>query len=104
MDRIIAEVWPHVTCRPQGGRTSGWKRSGGRVVLEAVRHELQRRRREELKRSLRSPHPESEQLAEQGFDDWAGSLPVEDVADLVDLTAGTSVRWVPGEGWVEPRR
>ncbi len=71
-------------------------------MLEAVRHELQRRRREELQRSLRSPHPESEQLAEAGFDEWADSLPAEDAADLVDIEAGKPVRWVPGQGWVEP--
>ena len=80
------------------------EKNRSRFVLEAVRHELQRRRREQLKRSLRSPHPESEQLAEQGFEDWAGSLPAEDAADLVDLKAGTPVRWVPGEGWMEARK
>lgn len=72
-----------------------------RFVLEAVRHELKRRRRKELKRSLHNPHPESEQLAEAGFDDWASRLPDEDAGDLVDLQAGTPVRWIPGEGWVE---
>jgi len=77
------------------------EKNRSKFVLEAVRHELKRRRREDLQRSLRSPHPESEQLAKEGFDEWAGSLPEEDVADLVDLKAGTPVRWVPGEGWVE---
>jgi hypothetical protein len=75
-----------------------------RFVLEAVRHELRLRRRAELRRSLRSPHPEGEQLAEAGFVDWAESLPDEDAAGLVDMKAGTPVRWVPGEGWVEKRR
>jgi hypothetical protein len=30
-------------------------------------------------------------------------LPEEDTAALVDASAGTSVRWVLGEGWVEGR-
>ena len=64
-------------------------------------HELHRRQREEIQRSLRAPHPESEQLAETGFDEWAACLPAEDAADLVDVDAGKPVRWVPGEGWVE---
>jgi Arc/MetJ-type ribon-helix-helix transcriptional regulator len=79
------------------------EKNRSKFVLDAVRHELQRRRREELQRSLRSPHSESEQLAEAGFDEWASGLPDED-ADLVDVAAGTPVRWVPGEGWVEGRK
>ena len=72
-----------------------------KFILDAVHHELQRRRREELQRSLRQPQPESAGLAEVGFDEWARSLPAEDVTALVDMQAGTPVRWVPGEGWVE---
>ncbi|HUG52840.1 MAG TPA: ribbon-helix-helix domain-containing protein [Vicinamibacteria bacterium] len=77
------------------------EKNRSKFVLEAVRHELKRRRRQDLQRSLRSPHPESEHLAEAGFGDWASGLPEEDAADLVDMKAGTPVRWVPGEGWVE---
>ncbi len=77
------------------------EKNRSKFVLEAVRHELLRRRREDLHRSLRSPHHESEQLAEAGFDEWAGSLLAEDAADLVDMRAGTNVRWVHGKGWVE---
>jgi Arc/MetJ-type ribon-helix-helix transcriptional regulator len=74
-----------------------------KFVLEAVRQELRRRRRDELKRSLRSPHPESKRLADAGFDEWAKGLPGEDV-ELVDVRAGTPVRWVPGKGWLEARK
>ena len=74
-----------------------------KFILEAVRHELRRRRREELRRSLRSPHPEADSLAEAGFEEWVKSLPAEGASDLVDPRAGTPVRWVPGEGWVEAR-
>jgi hypothetical protein len=71
-----------------------------RFVTEAVRHELVRRRREELARSLASPHPESREVAELGFDAWGASLAADGVT-LVDPTAGRSVRWVEGRGFVE---
>jgi Arc/MetJ-type ribon-helix-helix transcriptional regulator len=74
-------------------------RSG--FVLEAVQRELGRRRREELRKSLATPHAEAEELAEAGFDDWAGQLPEEPASDLVDLGAGSPVRWVPGKGWIQ---
>lgn len=77
------------------------EKNRSKFVLEAVRHELVRRRRQDLQRSLRSPHPESAKLADAGFDDWARGLPAEDAADLVDVTAGIPVQWIPGEGWVE---
>lgn len=72
-----------------------------KFVLEAVRDELRRRRRDELRRSLRSPHTESTEFPEVGFDEWVRGLPEEDASKLVDPGAGTPVRWVPGEGWVE---
>ncbi|MBI4511200.1 MAG: hypothetical protein HY698_16325 [Deltaproteobacteria bacterium] len=80
------------------------EKNRSKFVLEAVRHELRRRRREELRRSLRSPHPESAQLAEAGFDEWASGLPTDDAAELVNMEAGTPVRWLPGEGWVEVKK
>jgi post-segregation antitoxin (ccd killing protein) len=73
-----------------------------RFVAEAVRRELDHRRRAELRRSLRSPHPESAGLAEQGFEEWTSGLPEEDAEALVDGSAGKPVRWVPGKGWVAP--
>lgn len=77
------------------------EKNRSRFVLEAVQRELEQRRREELRKSLENPHPESDQFAEIGFDEWAESLPDEPASDLVDLTAGSPVRWVPGEGWIE---
>lgn len=74
-----------------------------RFVADAIRRELERRRREELHKSLNNPHPETADLTELGFDDWATSLPEEDAESLVNMTAGKSVRWVPGEGWKEDR-
>jgi Arc/MetJ-type ribon-helix-helix transcriptional regulator len=72
-----------------------------KFVAEAVRHELDRRRRAELHRSLQNPHPESAELAEQGLQEWTRGLPEEDSGALVDGSAGKPVRWVPGEGWME---
>jgi hypothetical protein len=77
------------------------ERNRSRFVLEAVRRELKRRQREELKRSLLSPHSETSELADAGFDEWASRLPDEKASDLVDLRAGRPVRWVPGRGWIE---
>ena len=70
-------------------------------VAEAVRNELDRRRRAELRRSLQNPHPESADLAELGLGEWTRSLPEEDTAALVDDSMGRPVRWIPGTGWVE---
>ena len=75
-----------------------------RFVLDAVREELKRRRRQELQRSLRDPHPESLQVAEEGLAAWAANLPLEDAGSLVDPKAGKAVRWMPGHGWVEVRK
>ncbi|MBI3980091.1 MAG: hypothetical protein HY331_18105 [Chloroflexi bacterium] len=77
------------------------EKNRSRFFQEAARHELERRRRDLLGRSLRSPHPETAELAEAGFQEWAASLPEDDAAGLVDLHAGKEVRWVPGEGWTE---
>ncbi len=75
------------------------------LPIEFVREvELDRRRREELRRSLLNPHAESTDLAEQGLGEWARTLPEEDTAALVDPSVGKSVRWVSGEGWVAERR
>ncbi len=79
------------------------EKNRSKFVAEAVRNEIERRRREDLRRSLRSPHPESAELAEQGLEEWTRGLPDEDTEALVDSNAGKPVRWVPGEGWVEGR-
>lgn len=78
-----------------------WERNRSRFILTAVRHELQRRRREELRRSLRRPHPESEEMANLGMAEWGSRLPQETGAELVDPAAGKEVRWSADQGWVE---
>ncbi len=76
------------------------ERNRSRFIAQAVEHELARRRHEGLRRSLEQPHPEAAELADAGLGDWAASLPDGDEG-LVDMAAGTPVRWVEGQGWVE---
>jgi hypothetical protein len=77
-----------------------YERNRSRFITKAVQHELVRRRREELLRSLKSPHPEAAELAETGLAEWGARLPSDD-EDLVDVSAGKAVRWIEGKGWVE---
>jgi len=77
------------------------ERNRSKFVAEAVRRELDRRRRAELRLSLENPHPESAELTEQGLEEWSRGLPEEDAESLLDNKAGKAVRWIPGEGWVE---
>jgi hypothetical protein len=58
-------------------------------------------RREELLRSLRNPHPESVEFADEGLAAWTCCLPEDDTEALVDSSAGKGVRWIAGEGWVD---
>lgn len=68
-----------------------------RFILAALRAELERRRRELLDESLRNPHPESEEFAHLGSEEW----PEVEAEDLLDRKAGVKVAWIPGEGWRE---
>jgi hypothetical protein len=72
-----------------------------KFVTEAVRRELDRRRRAELRRSLRNPHPETVELADQGLEEWSRGLPEEDTEALVVTGTGKPIRWIPSVGWVE---
>jgi hypothetical protein len=76
-----------------------WERNRSRFIAEAVEHELARRRQDALLQSIQSPHPEAAGLADAGLGDWASDLP--DDEGLVDLTGGTAVRWIEGQGWVK---
>lgn len=79
------------------------ERNRSRFMAEAAEHELLRRRREGLLRSLETPHPDAAEIADVSLADWNASLPVDD-EELVDVTAGTPVHWVPGQGWTDQRR
>lgn len=78
------------------------ERNRSRFIAEAVEHELARRRQEALLSSVHNPHPETEERRDVGLADWVCDLP-EDLG-LVDLTRGTAVRWVDGQGWVVDQR
>jgi hypothetical protein len=79
-----------------------YERNRSQFILDAVRHELKRRQRQVLQRSLENPHPDSIATASLGLSSWVVSLPVDD-ADLLDSAAGVAVRWIPDQGWQEPR-
>jgi len=79
------------------------ERNRSRFLAEAAEHELVRRRRDGLLRSLGSPHLEAADLAGASLADWDASLPVDE-EELVDTATGTPVRWVPGEGWTDQAR
>jgi hypothetical protein len=74
------------------------ERNRSRFIRTALEHEIARRRREGLLRSLEQPHPEAVDLADAGLDEWAEPFPDEDER-LVDPAAGKPVRWVEGGGW-----
>jgi Arc/MetJ-type ribon-helix-helix transcriptional regulator len=76
------------------------ERNRSRFISEAVRHELQRRQRRELLRSLEDPHPDSATNAALGLTSWAEALPAE-VSDLLDPAAGVAVCWTHAHGWQE---
>jgi hypothetical protein len=80
------------------------ERNRSRFVLDAVRREVDRRRREELRRSLARPHPETGELADAGLDDWGARASRRDDAGLLDPSASRPVRWVEGRGWVEKKK
>ncbi len=77
------------------------ERNRSRFVLEAVRREIQRRRREDLRRSLCEPHAETSELADAGFEDWAGGASRPEAEDLVDPGGGRAIRWDAEHGWIE---
>ena len=77
-----------------------FERNRSRFITEAVEHELVRRRRDGLLRSLENPHPEAAELVDTGLSDWGASLPPGDEG-LVDVNGGKPVRWVEGQGWVD---
>ena len=74
------------------------ERNRSRFIAEAVLHELTRRRRQGLLRSIANPHPEAVDVAEAGLPGWDAALPSDDDG-LVDACSGKPVRWIEGRGW-----
>jgi hypothetical protein len=75
------------------------ERNRSRFIAEAVEHELARRRHEALLHSVHTPHPETADLVDAGLGEWTADLP--DDEGLVDVTGGTAVLWIEGQGWVK---
>jgi hypothetical protein len=98
VDRVTVTL-PHDLVRDIDRR----EKNRSKFIAEAIRNELDRRRRDELRRSLNNPHPESAELAGQGLEEWTRGLPEENAAALIDSNAGRPIRWIAGEGWVERR-
>lgn len=79
-------------------KIDGIDQSRSRFISEAVRRELARHRRDELLRSITTPHPDAIAMQDISVHDWVEDL--ADDADVVDLSAGMPVRWIEGRGWV----
>lgn len=77
------------------------ERNRSRFIAEAVERELSRRREEALRQSLQNPHAETVEFSDGGLSEWMSNVP--DDRDLVDLSSGTPVRWVEGQGWRKDR-
>jgi hypothetical protein len=77
------------------------ERNRSRFIAEAVQHELARRRQAALLQSIHSPHPDTVAFVDTGLADWVSDLPADE--GLVDVDAGTPVRWVEGQGWTKDR-
>ena len=74
-------------------------RNRSKFILDAVRRELERRRREDLRISLRNPHEESQAVADLGIDEWGTRIPEGATHELLDPEGGLDVRWRAGAGW-----
>ncbi len=77
------------------------ERNRSRFIAEAVAHELTRRRQAALLQSIRRPHADTVALVDTGLADWVSELPADE--GLVDVDAGTPVRWIEGKGWKRGR-
>ena len=76
------------------------EKNRSKFILQAVQNELDRRKRDELQKSLQNPHPESLEMAELGMHEWAG-LSADGDEELLDRSSGRRVLWQPGKGWTE---
>ncbi|GMR14301.1 MAG: hypothetical protein BMS9Abin29_2550 [Gemmatimonadota bacterium] len=74
------------------------ERNRSRFIREAVRRELERRKREALRVSLSRPHEETPGVGGFGLEEWLGSAVAED-DQLLDPDAGIDVQWTPECGW-----
>ena len=78
------------------------ERNRSRFIREAVRRELERRKREAFRSSLSQPHEESAEVEELGLEEWLGASGTE-ADQLLDLDAGVDIRWNPDSGWTRAK-
>lgn len=74
------------------------ERNRSRFVQVAVERELERRRQDRLRESLRAPHPDTETFSDEGLGGWVCEAGADDDS-LVDPSQGTPLRWDPDSGW-----
>ena len=74
------------------------ERNRSRFIREAVRRELERRKREAFRSSLSQPHKESAEVEELGLEEWLGTS-CSQADQLLDPDAGVAIRWRPDSGW-----
>ena len=77
------------------------ERNRSNFVARAVANEFARLMQEELLRSLDNPLEQAAELVDLGFEEWVIAADADD-HDLLDPAVGKSVKWVRGEGWLEP--
>ncbi len=78
------------------------ERNRSRFIREAVRREMERRKREAFRSSLSQPHEESAEAEELGLEEWLGTSGRE-ADQLLDPDAGVDIRWKPEFGWTRAK-
>ncbi len=78
------------------------ERNRSRFIREAVRRELERRKREAFRSSLSQPHEESAEVEELGLEEWLCASGKE-ADQLLDPDAGVAIRWKPESGWTRAK-
>lgn len=79
------------------------ERNRSKFIRGAIRRELERRLRDDMRQSLENPHVDSGETSELGLGDWFSGA-AEAGEELLDESAGQDVEWVAGKGWTEVRR
>lgn len=75
------------------------ERNRSRFIREAVRRELERRKREAFRLSLTRPHDDTAEWEELGLEDWLGGESDTEADRLLEHEGGTAVSWKPESGW-----
>ena len=68
-------------------------------VEDAVRHEIDRRREDQLRRSLDDPHPETSKAVGSSPSNWPTGVPHDEWDELLRSELGEEIRWEEAKGW-----